>query len=180
MTIISPVLPKESQATPPSNAAVSVAEQQRVSLNTSILKSAEVSLSAKDNPLALTLRAIIDELNTVLEPDLGADAIDAAAESGLDVSPEATAERIVNLSTAFFSSFQDSNPDETGDEVLTHFLDVIRSGIDQGFAEARTILEGLAVLEGSIASNIDLTYELVQEKLDTFQQNISNTQASEK
>ena len=173
---ISPISPVESQATPPTNTAASVAEQQKVSLNTSILKSTEVSLSANDNPLALTLRAIIDELNTALEPELGANAIDAAAESGLDVSPEATAERIVNLSTAFFSAFQDSNPDESGDEVLTHFLDVIRSGIDQGFAEARNVLEGLAVLEGTVASNIDLTYELVQEKLDTFQQNINDTQ----
>lgn len=177
---IAPISPNESQVTtPPTNVAASVAEQQKASLNVSILKSTEVSLSAKDNPLALSLRAIIDELNTVLEPDLGPNAIDATAESGLDVSPEATAERIVNLSTAFFSSFQDSNPDETGDEVLTHFLDVIRGGIDQGFAEARNVLEGLAVLEGSVASNIDLTYELVQEKLDTFQQNITSTQANE-
>ena len=165
-----------SQATPPTNTAISVAEQQKLSFNASVLKSAEVSLSAKDNPLALTLHAIIDELNTLLEPDLGPNAIDAAVESGLDVSPEATAERIVNLSTAFFSAFQDSNPDETGDEVLTHFLDVINSGIDQGFAEARDILDGLGVLEGTIASNIDLTYELVQEKLSIFEQNISNTQ----
>ena len=172
---ISPVKP---QATPPTNSPASVAQQQKASLNASILKSTEVDLNAKDNPLALTLRAIIDELNTVLEPELGPNAIDAAAESGLDVSPDATAERIVNLSTAFFPAFQDSNPDESGDEVLTHFLDVIRSGIDQGFAEARDILEGLAVLEGTIASNIDRTYELVQEKLDAFQQNIRDTQAT--
>ncbi|MCK4743316.1 MAG: DUF5610 domain-containing protein [Sulfuriflexus sp.] len=173
------ITPVETQATPQATPPISVAQQQKASLNASILKSTEVSLSAQDNPLALTLRAIIDELNTALEPEIGPNAIDAAVESGLDVSPEATAERIVNLSTAFFSSFQDSNPDESGDEVLTHFLDVIRGGIEQGFTEARNILEGLAVLEGSIASNIDLTYELVQEKLDAFQLKNSDTQATE-
>ena len=52
--------------------------------------------------------------------------------------------------------------------MLNQFVDVISSGINQGFAEAREILVGLQVLEGDIASNIDLTYDLVGEKLDAF------------
>lgn len=169
------ISPVESQATPKQATApvMSEMQKQKASLNISILKSTEVSLSTKDNPLSLSLRAIIDELNTALEPALGANSIDAAVESGLDVSPEATATRIVDLSTAFFSAFQDANPDQSGDEVLNNFINVIQSGIEQGFADARDILEGLAVLEGDIASNIDLTYELVQEKLDMFQQSLS-------
>ncbi len=164
------ISPVESQASTSKTSPISLTQKLKVALNASILESTEVKLSARDEPLALTLRAIIDELNAALEPDLGPNAIDAAVESGLDVSPEATAERIVSLSTAFFPAFQDSNPDESGEEVLAHFIDVIRGGIEQGFTEARDILQGLAVLEGSIASNIDLTYSLVQEKLDAFQQ----------
>jgi hypothetical protein len=161
----------ESRSTNPATPPISAAQQQKTALNVSILEAAEANLGARDKPLALTLRAIIDELNTVLEPDLGPNAIDAAVESGLDVSPEATAERIVGLSTAFFPAFREANPDESEQEALVHFMDVIRGGIEQGFAEAREILQGLGVLEGSIADNIDLTYDLVQEKLDAFQQN---------
>ncbi len=154
----------------PTTSPISQAQSQKATLNVSILEATEVKLGAKNKPLALTLRTIIDELNTVLEPSLGPDAIDAAVKTGLDVSPEATADRIVSLATAFFPAFQKSNPDESEEEALTHFMDVIRSGIERGFAEARQILQGLSVLEGSIASNIDLTYDLVQEKLGAFQQ----------
>ncbi len=150
---------------------VTASQQRRTAFNALILEAAEAQLSSKDQPLALALRAVIDKLNGLLEADLGPNAIDAAKESGLDVSPEATAERIVSLSTAFFPAFREANPDESGEQALSHFMEVIRSGIEQGFAEAREILEGLGVLQGGIASNIDLTFDLVQQKLDAFQQN---------
>jgi len=169
------ILPVETRSTNATIAPVSLVQKQRTALNVSILEATELQLSAKDNPQALTLRAVIDELNTILEADVGPNAIDVAVESGLDVSPDATAERIVHLSTAFFPAFLESNPGETGDEALSHFVDVIRGGIEQGFADAREILDGLKVLEGTIASDIDLTYNLVQEKLDAFQQRMSDT-----
>lgn len=168
---ISSVESRPPVSTTETTSPVSLVQKQKAALNASILEAAEAKLGARDKPLALTLRAIIDELNTVLEPELGPNAIDAAVESGLDMSPEATAERIVSLSTAFFPAFREANPDESEQEALVHFMDVIRGGIEQGFAEARDILQGLGVLEGGIADNIDLTYDLVQEKLDAFQQN---------
>jgi len=162
--------PVASQPATSTTSSVTLAQKQKAALNVSILESTEVSVSAKDKPLALTLRAVIDELNAVLEPEFGVNAIDVAVESGLDVSPEATAERIVSLSTAFLPTFQESNPNESEAEALAHFVDVVRGGIEQGFAEASVILQGLGVLEGSIASNIDFTYDLVQEKLEEFLQ----------
>ena len=152
----------------------SLEQRQKASLNVSTLEAHDTNLSAKDTPLALTLRAVIDKLNTLLEPDFGTNAIDTAIETEVDVSPEATADRIVSLSTAFFPAFQKANPGESNEEALTHFLDVIRGGIDQGFNEAREILGGLGVLEGDIESNIDRTYELVQEKLDAFKEYYSS------
>lgn len=164
----------ESQTVKPGSSSNTLIEKQKSELNVSILESAEVSVSAKDKPLALTLRAVIDELNSVLEPTLGANAIDAAVDAGLDVSPEATADRIVSLSTAFLPAYQESNPGKS----VSDFLQVIKSGIDQGFAEARDILDGLGVLEGDIASNIDRTYELVQEKLDEFQSSFNDAEVT--
>ncbi|WP_292746763.1 DUF5610 domain-containing protein, partial [Methylophaga sp. UBA3191] len=46
----------------------------------------------------------------------------------------------------------------------------------QGFKEARDILGGLKVLEGDIAGNIDKTYDLVQQGLQSF---VENYQASQ-
>lgn len=48
------------------------------------------------------------------------------------------------------------------------FSKIIGGGIDKGFVEARKILDGLQVLENDIASNINLTYDLVQDGLQTF------------
>jgi hypothetical protein len=164
-----------TSTTPP----VATAVKQKAALNASILKATEANLSAKDQPLALILRATIDKLNSLLEADLGPNAIESGIESGLDVSPDATAERIVSLATAAFPAFQKANPDESGEELLNHFMDVIGGGIEQGFSEAQDILQGLGVLQGSIASDIDLTFDLVQEKLDLFKQSFSNQESVE-
>jgi hypothetical protein len=40
--------------------------------------------------------------------------------------------------------------------------------VDRGFTQAREILQGLEVLQGSIADNIDNTYQLVFAGYDQF------------
>lgn len=148
-------------------------QQQKASQDVAVLEATVATLSSKDEPLALVLRSAIEKINELLAPELGSDAIQSAVDSGLDVSPEATAERIVNLSTAFFSAFREQHAEESDEEALTGFLTIIREGIDRGFSEAREILDGLQVLSGDIAENIDNTYELVQEKLQAFEDSFS-------
>ena len=41
---------------------------------------------------------------------------------------------------------------------------------NRGFKDAKGILEGLSVLEGDIETNIDSTYDLVQEGLNSFKE----------
>ncbi|MGB0468868.1 MAG: DUF5610 domain-containing protein [Pontibacterium sp.] len=148
---------------------VSPQQQAKTELNRSIVEaSLSVSINTGNESMALLYKAAAEQLNEVLEPQLGPRPLDAAVESGLDVSPEATADRIVSLTTGLFSRFQDANPDLKGAELTDHFVDVIGGGILQGFNEARDILDGMNVLEGDIAGNIDLTYDLVVEKLEQF------------
>ncbi|MFW5425941.1 MAG: DUF5610 domain-containing protein [Methylophagaceae bacterium] len=135
--------------------------------NASILESA-INLSTADAPLSLVLKTALEGINEALQESMGDNAIQSAYDSDLDISAEATAERIVSLSTAFFGSYQQQHPELDTDEALTKFIDVIRGGIDTGFGEAREILGSLNVLDGTIATNIDLTYDLVQEGLKTF------------
>lgn len=148
-------------------------QQQKNAHNVAILESTVATIGSKDDPLALVLRSAIEKLNEVLAPDLGPNAIQGAIDSGLDVSPEATAERIVGLSTAFFSAYREQHAGESDEDALTGFIATISKGIERGFSEAREILAGLQVLEGNVASNIDQTYDLVQEKLVAFEESFN-------
>lgn len=131
-------------------------------------KDETATLSAGENGLPLLYRAIIDKLNERLAAQLGPEAIDRAFEQQLDVSPEATADRIVSASTAFFDAYRKQHPEMDEEEAMQAFMEEIGRGVDQGFAEARDILDGLKVLQGSIAENIDKTYNLVQQGLENF------------
>jgi hypothetical protein len=139
--------------------------------NLAILESHQnLSLSAKNEPLSLILKAALEGINEQLKPFLGDNAIETTVANKVDVSPEATADRIVSQSTAFFSAFQKQNNNLSFDQQLEKFIAVIGGGIDQGFKEARGILDGLQVLKGEIADNIDKTYELVQSGLAAFRE----------
>lgn len=164
--------PKAEEAHKQSESAKSGIDASRQALNASILKaSMEVSLSAGNNSMSLLFKTAIENLNQVLAPELGENAIQAAADSGLDFSPQATADRIVSMSTAFFGKYAENHPEKDLETALNDFTKLIGGGIEKGFAEAREILDGLKVLEGDIASNIDKTYEFVQSGLKSFVDN---------
>ena len=127
-----------------------------------------VSVESDQKPLTLAYQAAIDRINEAVAPYLGEDAIARGLNSDIDVSPEATAERIVNRSTALFSRFENQNPDRDVESNRTDFADIIRGGITKGFDEAREILTGLGVLEDGIESNVDLTFDLVMEGLSQW------------
>jgi hypothetical protein len=128
------------------------------------------SLGIGERPLELVYRAAMQKLNEMLQAEFGPNAIETAAASEVAFTPEATAGRIVSLSTGFYAAFKAHHPNEDEASVLQHFMEVIRSGIEQGFAEARDILDGLGVLEGKIKEDVDRTYELVQAGLQRFEQ----------
>lgn len=137
--------------------------------NASILQASfEVNVSVGNESLALLYKAAITGINDSLSADFGDNAIQNAYDAGVDVSPEATADRIVSMSTGFFSSYRDQNPELSEGDAAKSFAKIIGGGIDTGFEDAKNILEGLQVLEGDIANNIDTTYELVQKGLQAF------------
>jgi len=167
--------PDQTNAQSPSSSPISESALRKRQYNASVLQANyEVSLGAKNEPQALIYKTAIDAINKELEADLGENAIERGAEQGIDVSPEATANRIVTLSTNLFELYKQNNPELEPGEQLDRFLEVIGSGIDQGFGEAREILDGLRVLEGEVAENIDKTYNLVQEGLEAFRVRIQD------
>ena len=145
----------------------SAAVEARQQLNASIVQaSMSVAISSGNEPLALLYKSAITGINETLEPQFGPNAIQNAM--GQDNSPEGTAGRIVQLSTAFFAAYKQQNPGVDDEQLLQGFMDKIGSGIAKGFEEARGILEGIGVLNGELAGNIDKTFDLVQQGLADF------------
>lgn len=144
-------------------------------MNTAIISAQqEVNLSSSNEPMVLLYRAAIEAINEELAPTMGENAIQNAYESGVDTSPEATADRIVSFATQFFTLHQEQNSNMDFDEQLNSFMDIIGGAIDQGFTEAKDILTSLQVLEGDIESGVEQTYSLVQEGLAAFRDSFSS------
>ena len=139
----------------------------RKDLNVGILQaSMEVSIRSGDQSQALLFRSAIEGINEALAPTLGADAIQNAM--GQDNSAEATAGRIVSMSTAFFDAYAARRPEDDPETVLRDFMDVIRGGFEKGFGEARDILSGLGVFNGAVEADVSKTRELVLQGYDRF------------
>lgn len=148
--------------------------QSKQAQNTAIVRAQlEVTLEMGNEPMALLYKTALEAINEVLDPTLETKPIQNSYESNVDVSPEATAKRIVSFATGFYHTFQQQNPDITSDESLNNFMTVIGGGIEKGFKDAREILESLSVLNGKIAEDIDSTYDLVQEGLKNFVDNFN-------
>lgn len=151
---------KESNKVKDVESPASVVAKARASQNSAIVQtSLNVAIQAGNDPLALLYKTAIEGINEALEPTLGKDAIQAAA--GGDNSPEATAQRILSGSTAFYGAYLQQNKLEDNADSRAKFVDTIKSGFEQGFKEAQDILGGLKVLEGDVAAGIDKTRELV-------------------
>jgi hypothetical protein len=156
---------KDAQKINPATAA----KQQ---LNVAIVQSAlSVSLSTKNDPLSLVYKSAIDNLNDQLKPTMGDNAIQNSMSQ--DNSPEGTAGRIVSLSTGLFELYKKSFPGEDESKVLDRFMKVIQGGVDEGFKEARGILQGMGVLDmkvgdSTIGANIDKTYSLITQGFADF------------
>lgn len=84
----------------------------------------------------------------------------ALAGKANDYTPEKVAGRILGFIEQRLQSEAAAGADPSK---LKGFLDQARSGVEKGFAEARKILDGMGVLQGKVASDIDDTYQKIQD-----------------
>ena len=154
----------------------SIALSNKKQLNAAIIESTlKFSSTVGDQPLSLLLKTALQGINEALQDAEVDHSVEDAFESGIDFSPQATADRIVSFSTQFISAYQEQHPEMAEEESLTTFVDIIKGGIEQGFGEAKDVLSGLDVLAGDISDNIDQTYQLVQQGLQAFIDEFSDT-----
>ncbi len=153
----------------------SIAISEKKQRNAAIIESSlTYSNSVADEPLSLILKTALQGINEALAESGITTSVEDAYESGMDFSPEASADRIVTFSTQFFDAYKEDYPEMDEEQALTTFVDIISGGIEQGFAEAKDILEGLKVLDGEIATNIEKTYDLVRDGLQAFVDSFAN------
>ncbi len=139
----------------------------------------EVEISAA----AVRLRADHDLINAVfggvevdITPIEGHEVFEAAGkteylesiEKPEDLSPEATAERILGgIKSYIYGAFKLANKDATAEDFDQFQADVMR-GFEQGLGEAKTIIEGLSALTPELAEDVDQTEALVRQGLEDF------------
>lgn len=93
---------------------------------------------------------------------------DASASKLLEFfSPEKTAERIVGFAASFFNSYAANHADESEEDQLAGFTNLISTAIEEGFGKARDVLGDLSG-EDEVAQNINRTFSLVTEKIEEF------------
>ncbi len=84
----------------------------------------------------------------------------ALAGKANDYTPEKVAGRILSFIEQRLQSEQAAGADPSK---LQGLLEQARSGVEKGFAEARKILDGMGALQGKVASDIDDTYQKIQD-----------------
>ena len=63
--------------------------------------------------------------------------VESLLQSGMDFSPGATAQRIVDFSTSCFSSYQRNHAEQDGQTQMAGFAEMIKGAIEEGFASAQ-------------------------------------------
>jgi len=117
--------------------------------------------------LLISAQKIVAEINELLKGDLP-DGIESLKPE--DVTAEATADRIVTGSVAFFDLYAKQNPQLEGEELLNSFMSAITSGINRGYDDAFKTLEGLGAFEfEGVKEGVEKTKQLIFEKLAAFE-----------
>lgn len=91
----------------------------------------------------------------------------ALAGKANDYTPEKVAGRILGFIEQRLQTEQTAGADPAK---LQSVLEQARSGVEKGFAEARQILDGMGVLQGKVASDIDDTYRKIQDGFSALDQ----------
>lgn len=166
-----------TEATKDKPSASELSQANRQELNQTILQNQlEISLKSDNKSMTLLYKTITASIEKRLAGD---ETVTTAPEKSTasnpygqdqDTSPQATADRIVAFATNFYANYRERNQDLSEEEAMNDFMAKIGGGIDQGFADAKDILKGLQQLEGKVASDIDETYELIQQGLQSFRE----------
>ncbi|WP_447591989.1 DUF5610 domain-containing protein [Aquipseudomonas campi] len=92
-----------------------------------------------------------------------------------DFTPDKVADRLMGFIEQRLQREQAAGADTSKLEKL---LSQAKEGVEKGFADARKILDGMGVLKGKVAEDINATYDKIQSGLKSLQNSLSGTPVS--
>ena len=116
----------------------------------------------------IMLDSVVEQINKVIQ-EAGID-LKMEEASGVDMSSEATAKRIVHFATGFLDAYRKNHAGETDVVQVKGFMSLTKMAIEEGFQSARNVLEGITRLSETIDGNIKKTFSLTQQFIKAFQQ----------
>jgi hypothetical protein len=126
-------------------------------------KSGSVS---SDQAMGVVFERAMDKLRSVVSD--ARQALGMADNAQIDTSPDATGNRIADFALGAFDKWRTQHKDLADDVARKQFADFIGGAVQQGIEEARGILGALNALSNDVSSNIDKTWNTVQQRLNDF------------
>ena len=126
---------------------------------------ASISFEDLYQGLPLTAQKIIDQIN-------GKIGVENYIQNHVsdDNSPEATADRIVSGVTGLFGVYSEQHPELEGEDLLSGFMETIRKGVQTGYDDAYSFLQGLGAFDyDGVQSGVEQTKALIETKLNDFE-----------
>jgi len=119
------------------------------------------------DPTELILKSAMDKINEVFKPYLGDGAIQRAAASGQDMSPQGVADSILSFATQLIGRAEAAQGDRPKAEQSSReqMFSSVKTGVEQGFMQARDILESMQALKGDTKETVNNTHTLLQDGL---------------
>ena len=127
-----------------------------------------IGILTPEKTQALLNREIADKLQQRFKDE----GIELKGLNADDFTPEKVSDRILSFVSGRILSAD-------GSEKQNELMAQAREGIEQGFAQARDILDSLDALNGKVKTDIDSTYDLIQQGLDNLDKQINKTNVGE-
>ncbi|MDQ6993605.1 MAG: DUF5610 domain-containing protein [Mariprofundus sp.] len=126
-----------------------------------------LNIGAANDPTELILQSAMEKINKMFSPYLGDGAIQKAVDSGKSMGPQATADSIISFATQLISRTEAAQVDLPQAEKTSReqLFNNVKTGFEQGFSQAKNILEAMSSFTGKAKDSVDTTYNKVQEGL---------------
>lgn len=121
--------------------------------------------------LSVTANEIVAKINDLLKAKLPNGVQSLKPE---EVTPDATADRIVTGITSLYEAYAKQHPEMEGEDLLKSFMKEARSGVQQGYDDAFDTLDNLGAFQfDGVKDGVQQTKALIEEKLKAWEKSMS-------